>query len=185
MIGTLLGKGAMMSLSLKQKISWLEWQMRNIFRKPYYMFVRKPYRKIQQIFGQIDFVPSGHFYSPIPNALDIKERIASLDYNPDSLVGIDLNTQIQLEFLDAFSKFYNEMPFTQKGEEGLRYRLDNGYFAHGDGVVLYSFMRHLEPKNIIEIGSGFSSALMHDVNEIFFSSRGGGDKYYPYRAISQ
>lgn len=35
-------------------------------------------------------------------------------------------------------------------------------------------MRYLEPKNIVEIGSGYSSALMHDVNERFFVDRGGG-----------
>lgn len=100
------------------------------------------------------------------------------------LKGIELNTQKQLGLLRAFSKFYEQMPFTPKGEQGLRYRLDNGFFGYGDGIVLYSFMRYLEPKNIVEIGSGYSSALMHDVNERFFVDRGGG-KYYPYRALSR
>ena len=31
-------------------------------------------------------------------------------------------------------------------------------------------MRHFQPKNIVEVGSGFSSALMMDVNDLFFES---------------
>lgn len=51
--------------------------------------LRKPYRKLQQIFGQLDFVPSGHFYSPIANDFEIKEGIARTSYEIDSLQGID------------------------------------------------------------------------------------------------
>ena len=47
--------------------------------------LRKPYRKLQQIFGQLDFVPSGHFYSPIANDFEIKEGIERTSYDPDSL----------------------------------------------------------------------------------------------------
>lgn len=168
-----------MSLTKKQKLALLEWKLRNIFRKPYYALVRKPYRKIQQIFGQVDFVPSGHFYSPIPSAQDVSERVANLSYNPESIAGIDLRLDAQRSIMREFSEFYKSMPFTQQGTHNLRYRLDNGYYAQGDGVILYCFMRYLNPKNIIEIGSGYSSALMYDVREL-----SGGGKYYPYRALS-
>jgi len=42
-------------------------------------------------------------------------------------------------------------------------------FSYGDGIVLYSFLRHFKPRRIIEVGSGFSSAAMLDVNELFFA----------------
>ena len=32
-------------------------------------------------------------------------------------------------------------------------------------------IRHLKPKKIIEIGSGFSSALMLDVNDLYFDKK--------------
>jgi predicted O-methyltransferase YrrM len=38
-------------------------------------------------------------------------------------------------------------------------------FDHGDGVMLYSVLRHFKPSTVVEVGSGFSSALMLDVNE--------------------
>jgi len=31
-------------------------------------------------------------------------------------------------------------------------------------------IRHLKPKQIIEVGSGFSSSVMLDINEIFFNN---------------
>ena len=50
----------------------------------------------------------------------------------------------------------------------MRYYFDNNAYCHSDGICLYSMIRHLAPKRIIEVGSGFSSALMHDVNDMFF-----------------
>ena len=47
--------------------------------------LRKPYRKLQQIFGQVDFVPSGHFYSPIANDFEIQEGIKHTNYDPVSI----------------------------------------------------------------------------------------------------
>jgi predicted O-methyltransferase YrrM len=37
--------------------------------------------------------------------------------------------------------------------------------------MLYSIIRHCKPKRIIEIGSGFSSAVMLDTNELFFDNQ--------------
>ena len=40
-------------------------------------------------------------------------------------------------------------------------------YSYSDAIVLYSMMRHLRPQRIIEVGSGFSSAVMLDTNELF------------------
>lgn len=136
--------------------------------------LRKPYRKLQQIFGQLDFVPSGHFYSPIANNFEIKEGIAHTSYDPDSLQGIDLNLAEQRKLLEVFGKSYAQMPFSETKQPNMRYYFDNNAYCHSDGICLYSMIRHLAPKRIIEVGSGFSSALMHDVNDMFFGPIRGG-----------
>ena len=41
----------------------------------------------------------------------------------------------------------------------------NGSYGQFDAVMLYCMMRHARPRRIIEVGSGFSSAAMLDVNE--------------------
>lgn len=136
--------------------------------------LRKPYRKLQQIFGQLDFVPSGHFYSPIANDFEIKEGIERISYEVDSLQGIDLHLSQQRKLLGAFGRLYAQMPFKETKQPNMRYYFDNNTYCHSDGICLYAMIRHLAPKRIIEVGSGFSSALMHDVNEMFFKPNRGG-----------
>jgi predicted O-methyltransferase YrrM len=112
--------------------------------------------------------PPGHFYSPLPDLADIDARASTIfDRSRNRLAAIDINEHEQLTLLEAFSGPYAEMPFDAKPTPGLRYYFDNPYFSFGDGVVLYSVLRHFKPRRIIEIGSGFSSAAMLDVQELF------------------
>ncbi|MGC4002600.1 MAG: class I SAM-dependent methyltransferase [Pirellulales bacterium] len=62
------------------------------------------------------------------------------------------------------------MPFGPEKRAGLRYWLENAFYSYTDGIVLYSMIRHLRPQRIIEIGSGFSSAVTLDTNQRFFDS---------------
>lgn len=115
--------------------------------------------------------PPGHFYSPIPDFTEIKNQKAELFQTPrDMIPGIPLNTEDQLELLNQFTTFSAELPFSHESRPKLRYYFDNNFFSYGDGVILYSFLRYLKPKKIIEIGSGFSSAEMIDINNIFFDN---------------
>lgn len=123
-------------------------------------------------------VPEGHFYSPIPNVDEIKKYNTRLfkDIKEEELEieGIELNTSSQLKLVNEFSKFYNQLPFRDKKintkREGVRYYYYNNNFEHSSAITLYSIMRYFKPKNIIEIGSGFSSCAMIDINEIFFDN---------------
>jgi len=83
---------------------------------------------------------------------------------------ICFNDEEQLELLDDLIVFYEKIPWNHKKEETLRFHLDNPYYSYSDAVILFLLMMHLKPKNIIEIGSGYSSALMLDVNELFFNN---------------
>lgn len=132
--------------------------------------LRKIYRKIQSIFAQIDFVPSGHFYSPIANSKEIEEGIAKRKFDPALLYGIDLNLKAQLSLLEHFSKLYALLPFSEEKSPNLRYYFNNPAYCHSDGICLFSMLLYAKPKSIIEVGSGFSSALIHDVNERFFGA---------------
>ncbi|HLP65076.1 class I SAM-dependent methyltransferase [Flavobacterium sp.] len=118
-------------------------------------------------------VPAGHYYSPIVLIDDIKKREAQIWKNRDIdfVNGIELNTQKQIQLLTEFQKYYNEIPFKEERGEGLRYQFKNGFYSYTDGIVLYSMMRHYKPKRMIEIGSGYSSAVMLDTNELFFNKQ--------------
>ncbi|HYD80922.1 MAG TPA: class I SAM-dependent methyltransferase [Paucimonas sp.] len=131
-------------------------------------------RPAQQAASQSDsvfqrFAPEGHFYSPIPAAEDY-----TAGYDAGVLDVLDAeaaNERRQLELAETFRSLYAEMPFPMEPAEGFRYHLNNGRFNYFDGIILYSFIRMLKPKRIVEVGSGFSSAVMIDTCERFLGGQ--------------
>jgi hypothetical protein len=110
--------------------------------------------------------PNGHYYSPVFSIEDIKKREFEIWKNVDKegIQGIELRTEEQKKLILELSKFYKEIPFKLNKQTNIRFQFENGYYSYTDGVILYSMIRYLKPKKIIEIGSGFSSMVMLDTN---------------------
>lgn len=119
------------------------------------------------------FHPNGHFYSPIISIEDIKKRETEIwkNVDTDGILGINLRTEEQKELVKQFTLYYNDIPFKDEKQNDIRYYFKNEYYSYTDAIILYSFIRHFKPKRIIEIGSGFSSAVMLDTNELFFENQ--------------
>jgi len=117
--------------------------------------------------------PNGHFYSPIISIEDIKKKEAEIWKNVeiDGVLGINLRTEDQIKLVTQFTQYYNEIPFKTEKQTNIRYQFENEYYSYTDGIILYSIIRHYKPKKIIEIGSGYSSAVMLDTNEFFFKNQ--------------
>ena len=112
--------------------------------------------------------PLGHYYSPIPDLDQIMARDTAIFDGPFDVPGIDFAPARQLERLAEFAAYYAELPYPEIGQgEAARYTFDNGFFGHGDAVAYYCMLRSIRPQSIIEIGSGWSSALALDINERF------------------
>ena len=134
-------------------------------------YVRGLYKQ-SSLYSKNAYFPPGHFYSVITNLEEIKDdqnRIWDGE-NYDGLKDINLNAEEQKNIMETISSFYSEIPFTEDKKEGLRYNFSNPYYLHTDGIILYGMLRYLCPKKVIEVGSGYTSALMLDVNDIFFNS---------------
>jgi predicted O-methyltransferase YrrM len=116
------------------------------------------------------FVPPGHYYSPIPSVDDI-EKVARCLPNSTTLAGVELDEPGQRALLEELVAFYPSLPFTDGGAPGLRYRFDNESYSYADGIFLYCMLRHLKPRRLIEVGSGYTSALTLDTNERFLDNR--------------
>jgi hypothetical protein len=80
---------------------------------------------------------------------------------------VNLNEANQLRLYKELARFYPDFPFPKKPDGSSRYYYDNPYFGSEDAFTLFSMMRHFRPKRIIEVGSGYSSAVMLDTNERF------------------
>lgn len=116
--------------------------------------------------------PMGHFYSPIPSK-EYLIKNESLIFNKDNagFNGLNLNIDEQLLLFSELKQYYNEIHFSDSKRIGMRYYADNSMYKKTDGIFLYSIIRYLKPAKIIEIGSGFSSALILDTNDKFFKGR--------------
>lgn len=121
----------------------------------------------------LEFAPPGHFYSPHPDLDEVEARAGELfgDEQQQAPPGIALNAPGQLALLGELARFHAELPWSDAAQPDWRYYYDNFFFCHGDAIALYSLMRHLRPRRIIEIGSGFSSAVMLDVMDRFADVR--------------
>jgi len=117
------------------------------------------------------FVPAGHYYSPIPSLDEVKENEDRIFQPwPQEIPGIDLREKVQLALLEEFSKTYGDLPFTAHKSEKLRYHYENPSYSYSDAIFLNSMIRYAKPKRIVEIGSGYSSCLILDTNEIWFEN---------------
>ena len=116
--------------------------------------------------------PPGHFYSPIPDLNEIahdEERI--FGPLPSTIPGIDLNAPEQLEILEQLRMYCSSQPFTAQKQSGVRYYFDNPNFSYGEALVLYGMLSLLQPKRVIEVGSGYSSCVILDTNERVFANQ--------------
>jgi len=114
------------------------------------------------------FVPPGHYYSPIPSEEDI-ERWAKTPRAPGDYPGLDLRREAQKDLVSSLALNYGQIPFQARASDGLRYYFENDFYGYADAIFLHLILRQLQPRRIVEVGSGFSSAVILDTWERFLS----------------
>jgi predicted O-methyltransferase YrrM len=103
-------------------------------------------------------VTPNHFFFPIPDSEALTDNLWEKE---STLVGVNMNDKGQLRLLkEVFPKYEEEtiFPKTKTGNPQDFY-LNNGSFGAVDAEVLHSVIRHFKPKNVIEIGSGYSTLV--------------------------
>ena len=133
------------------------------------------------------WVPPGHFYSPIVDQGEVRADAERLFVDGlRELPGVDLRIDEQLALVRELAGYYGEEDFPEHPGAGRRYGTDNEYFSYVDAFVYYALLRRLRPKRVIEVGSGWSSAVLLDTDERFL---GGATECtfiepYPDRLLS-
>ena len=117
----------------------------------------------------------GHYYSLYPNIDEIMVKKDSIFNEYKEIRDIDLNEKEQVKILNQMSQLYSSLPqwpdvTTPLGITPLRYRIGNLSLSLGDAVGLHSMLRILKPKKMIEVGSGFTSAVTLDTNEFYLDN---------------
>ncbi len=99
------------------------------------------------------------FYSPLPDPEGLPDSTWD---RPNALAGIELDPAAQIRFAEStlapyIAEFARDlMPDGRIG----RFEADNAYYASGDADLLYAMTRHLKPRRIIELGSGYSTLVL-------------------------
>jgi hypothetical protein len=91
---------------------------------------------------------------------------------PDSPVinGVDFNQSEQKQFLsDCVGKYACDFNYPDESDTPGLFYCNNGQFNRWDSMILFALMRYVKPARIVEVGSGFSSTLMADINIQYFS----------------
>jgi hypothetical protein len=115
--------------------------------------------------------PPGHFYSPIPALDEVKKREDKI-WAPlyKTIPGIETGEEEQIILFNQLIALYKMQPWKEEKQEHFRYYFNNPNFSYGESILLFCLLLHLKPQKVIEIGSGFSSCVLLDVNELFFNN---------------
>jgi methyltransferase family protein len=101
-----------------------------------------------------------HFYEPIPNVQSLSDTLWE---RVQELRGIEMNAATQLALLrDVFPLYKNEfgrIP-TDPATGSNAFYLKNNRFEGLDPMLAYCMVRHFNPRQIIEVGGGYSTLLL-------------------------
>lgn len=103
--------------------------------------------------------PAGAFYSPVVNAVEVlSEPEASRVWPPEVVdpPGIDLRGDAQLALLEALAAYRFQPDPTSAGPQ---YDPANDQFPPHDAALLYAMVRHLRPRQMVEVGCGWSTTV--------------------------
>ncbi|WP_093544788.1 MULTISPECIES: class I SAM-dependent methyltransferase [Pseudomonas] len=108
----------------------------------------------------LNITPS-NFYSSTPSISEIKTSYEYYEPEPPYLdCGLFDNEALQANLIELIP-YSDEFAPAEMGDQDTctSYFWKNGQFTCTDATAYYAFVRSIRPKNIVEIGSGFSSLI--------------------------
>ena len=132
-------------------------------------------RRLRQLFDRLGRQPArmfcapGHFYSPIVDAAELRARDARIWPHNPTVLGIDFNDSHHERVLrEYFPMFHRDFAYPARPDGSpLTFYTDNDQFGWLDCRALFVLLRAWRPKRFVEVGSGFSTLLVADVNRRF------------------
>src|SRR5712691_11157574 len=123
-------------------------------------------RSVRAVIRQPPYVPPGHFYSPLTSGADVAraltwddrpwDRQARDHLSRNEAPGIDLAEPAQLALARELSGQLAEPP------PGPRYAAANPMFGAADAALYRGMLTRLRPARVVEVGSGYSTAIALD-----------------------
>jgi hypothetical protein len=128
--------------------------------------------KLRAQMKPVTWVPPGHFYSPLVNPNDdvVQDVLACAARTglPNS-EDFRLDVPLILSWFEKISYHYRQLPFPEERQPGFRYFYENQMFSYSDAISLFGILLELRPQRVIEVGSGYSSCVSMDTNDLFLN----------------
>ena len=116
--------------------------------------------------NELLFQPPGHFYSPIGDRTEMRQHFARLEAAmPRSVPGIRIDDGAMLALWNILVRAMSDCSFPEHASHTHRYHFENDMYSYGDALVYRSMLKHVRPERLIEIGSGYSSAVALDTRD--------------------
>lgn len=117
-------------------------------------------------------VPFNHYESPYPDIVEIHKNEKNLFDRNKEVLDINFNIDRQLTIIKEMEHLkLPEWPDGKRENMQTRYSYNNGVFEKGSADALSYMIQMVKPKNIIEVGSGYSTAVMLDTNDAFCDNK--------------
>ena len=110
--------------------------------------------------------PPGHFHSPLIDvrSLDGDNQLSEVD-GGQYWECVDLREADQEAYYRDLLDIFQGLTFPTRQQERSRYYCENTWFPFADAFALAAIIQMQRPRRIVEVGSGFSSAVMLDTCE--------------------
>ncbi|HUD35910.1 MAG TPA: class I SAM-dependent methyltransferase [Streptosporangiaceae bacterium] len=112
---------------------------------------------LKSVLASPPYVPPGHFYSPQTARTDLVRALSNANLAPP---GVDLAEERQLALAACFADVLAQPA------PGPRYVAANSMFGPGDAAVYRAMLGKLRPGKVLEVGSGYSTAVALDEADV-------------------
>lgn len=114
----------------------------------------------------------GHYYSVLPSLAESAQDAERIyNYATMDFPGVDLRLEAQIDLVrDLRDNFADKIPYDPEfSNPNLRFtHKENRMYGYKDAAILFTMLLKYKPRRVIEIGSGFSSMVMLDANDVYF-----------------
>ena len=133
--------------------------------------LKRQCERLQELLSNVSY-PPGHFYSPVVDVNDTHaiEAVRSRTCAPVP-AGVQIDPEQMTMRIERWAEHPQPFPFPRNQSSGYRFYFDNPFFGCHDARALFSILMEFRPRRVVEVGCGFSSGLLLDVNERFFEGR--------------
>jgi predicted O-methyltransferase YrrM len=113
--------------------------------------IARSIRAVRVSFTRPPWVSPGHYYSPISSAEDVDRALSW----PAEVPGVDLRAEAQTSLM-------RELDLSPPAGPRWSARESNNMYGRADSTIYAAILRKFRPRAVIEVGSGYSTAVLLD-----------------------